>query len=141
MNTVLNNLDKTTNIAKEAVENARNFYELEQIKSQYFGKKGILTDILKGLKTVAASERPHVGQSINLAKNQLLELIAKKHQALQDDKLETTLAKDMIDVTLPPRGQEIGGLHPVTKVCKMFEDFFVQMGFTIAQGPEVEEEY
>lgn len=135
------NLDQIIDEATGAINNAPDLHAIEQIRSQYLGKKGKLTDSLKNLGALDPKERPAAGQAINLVKEKLVTALEGRRQLLQAKELEKNLALETIDITLPPRGQRFGALHPVTKVQKMFEKFFLDMGFLVVDGPEVETEF
>ncbi|EKE01414.1 MAG: hypothetical protein ACD_21C00140G0002 [uncultured bacterium] len=136
-----NNLDQILAEAIDAISNAPDLHAIEQVRSQYLGKKGQLTDILKKLGTLDSFDRPRIGQAINLAKEKLIGVIDARCQSLIATEIEAGLAQETIDITLPPRGQALGTLHPVTKVRKIFENFFINMGFSVVEGPEVETEF
>jgi phenylalanyl-tRNA synthetase alpha chain len=136
-----NNLDQILQEAVGAINSAQDLRAIEQIRSHYLGKKGKLTDVLKTLGTLESKYRPQAGQAINLAKDRLIVAIEIRRQALQVNELEKNLAQETIDITLPPRGQTLGTLHPVTSVQKLFEKFFLSMGFSIVEGPEIETEF
>jgi phenylalanyl-tRNA synthetase alpha chain len=127
--------------AKDAVDNAQDLQALDQVRVQYLGKKGLLTEQLKQLGKLPAEQRPQAGQAINIAKKQVQEAIEARKTALQNQALEDQLAADRIDVTLPGRGQAAGGLHPVTRTLQRIERLFAGMGFEIAEGPEIEDDY
>ncbi len=137
----LTNLDQIIAEAIGVINNVPDLHAIEQTRSQYLGKKGKLTDLLKNLGTLDPKERPAAGQAINLAKEKLIAAIEERRQYLQTSELEKNLALETIDITLPPRGQVPGTLHPVTKVQKMFEKFFLDMGFSVVEGPEIETEF
>lgn len=136
-----NNLDQIIEEAIGAINTAQDLHAIEQIKSQYLGKKGKLTDILKTLGTLKPEDRPKAGQAINLAKDRIVVAIEVRHKELQAQELEKNLAQETVDITLPPRGQKLGSLHPVTQVQKLFEKFFLNMGFSVVEGPEIETEF
>jgi len=138
---LINNLDQILEEAAGAINNAQDLHAIEQIRSQYLGKKGKLTDVLKTLGTLEPKDRPKAGQAINLAKDRLIVAIEVRHQALQADALKKNLMQETVDITLPPRGQTLGTLHPVTRVQKLFENFFLSMGFSVVEGPEIETEF
>jgi phenylalanyl-tRNA synthetase alpha chain len=127
--------------AKQAVEKARDLQALDQVRVQYLGKKGLLTEQLKQLGRLPADQRPQAGQAINVAKKQVQDAIEARKAALQHAALEEQLASESIDVTLPGRGQSVGGLHPVTRTLQRIERLFASMGFEIAEGPEIEDDY
>lgn len=129
------------NEANRAVNDARDLAALDQIRVQYLGKKGELTQYLKQLGDLPASERPKVGQAVNEAKEALQNQLNQRRSALELAALETRLQKEKIDVTLPGRGQETGGLHPVTRTLQRIEEYFTRIGFKVAEGPEIETDF
>ena len=134
---LINIVEQTTH----AIAQAQDLAILEQIRVQCLGKKGQLTEYLKGLGQLSAEERPQVGQAVNQAKQQIQELLEQQQQKLQTAALQTKLAAESIDVTLPGRSQNVGSLHPITKVRERIELFFHQVGFAVAEGPEIENDY
>lgn len=128
----------------EAIDSLRlisDLHDLEVLKSSYLGKKGKLTDILKKISTVSDSERPKIGQSVNVAKKKLIEEINNKFDAIRKSQVEESLKQESIDVTLPSRGQPLGTHHPITKVRNRLEEFFIRMGFVVLDGPEIETDF
>src|SRR5687767_10677899 len=103
--------------------------QLEQAKAKYLGKAGALTELLKGLGRLPAAERPSMGARINAAKDRLESALAARRDALQSSQLETQLAQEALDVTLPGRGIGVGGLHPVTRTLERIETLFHALGF------------
>ena len=114
---------------------------LEQAKARYLGRAGALTGLLKSLGMLPAAERPAMGARINAAKERLDAALAAQREKIQSHKLETRLAQDALDVTLPGRGPGIGGLHPVTRTMQRIEALFHAIGFEVADGPEIETDY
>ncbi len=114
---------------------------LDQVRVRYLGKNGELTGYLKQLRNLAPEERPRVGQAVNQAKQNLQEIIERRKQELEALDVEQRLASETIDITLPGRGQERGGLHPVTQTLDRIEQLFSQAGFEVAEGPEIEDDY
>jgi len=129
------------NEAEAAIAAADELQALDQIRVQYLGKKGVLTEQMKSLGKLSAEERPAAGQAINQAKGQVQQAIEARKQALQDAALNARLAAETIDVTLPGRGQPSGGLHPVSMTMERIESLFSQLGFTVAEGPEIEDDF
>lgn len=127
--------------AGQAIRAADNLQALDEIRVQYLGKKGILTEQLKGLGTLSAEDRPAAGQRINQAKQAIQQLLEDRRTSLAQAKLDAQLAAERIDVSLPGRGQQEGGLHPVTRTLERIESLFAQLGFTTAQGPEIEDDF
>jgi len=127
--------------ARAAVDAATDLKVLDDIRVQYLGKKGLLTGQLKQLGKLSAEERPQAGQAINLAKKAVQQAIEARKADLQNAALEAALAAERIDVTLPGRGQQSGGLHPVTRTLARIEQLFAGMGFESVSGPEIEDDY
>ncbi len=127
--------------AQAQVEQAGELAALDQVRVAYLGKKGRLTEQLKMLGKLPAEERPQAGQAINVAKQQVQNLIEQRRGTLENARLEAQLAGEQVDVTLPGRGHDVGGLHPVTRTLERIETLFASMGFTVATGPEIEDDY
>ncbi len=125
----------------DAVAQAADESALDQVRVQYLGKKGELTAQLKSLGKLSAEERPAAGAKINEAKQQVQDAINIKRTMMVANALSKQLALESIDVTLPGRGQATGGLHPVTMTMERIQNFFAQIGFSVAQGPEIEDDY
>jgi phenylalanyl-tRNA synthetase alpha chain len=114
---------------------------LENAKARYLGKGGALTDLLKGLGKLDASERPAAGAAINIAKQQIEDALSARRAAIADARLADKLAADALDVSLPGRGRGMGALHPLTRVQERVETIFHSMGFAVADGPEIEDDF
>ena len=114
---------------------------LDQARVRYLGKSGLLTARLKQLGTLPAEERPRAGQAINQAKVALQAAIDARKLDLEQASLSARLAAEHVDVTLPGRGQRSGGLHPITRTLQRIERLFENAGFSVAEGPEVEDDY
>ena len=127
--------------ARQAIAAATDLKILDDIRVQYMGKKGLLTEQLKQLGKLPADERPQAGQAINVAKKQVQAAIEARKTELQSTALAEQLASERIDVTLPGRGQQSGGLHPVTRTLQRIEQLFAGMGFESVSGPEIEDDY
>lgn len=123
------------------ISSARSLKDLEAIKVKYLGKKGELTQILKGMGKLTAEERPVIGQVANEVRTLLEETIAKEVSILEEKAMLEKLEQEKIDVSMPGKMPRKGGLHPLTKVLRELEDIFIGMGFSIAEGPEVEYDY
>ena len=137
----MENLDALVSQALEAVQRAEDVNALEQLRVLYLGKKGELTQVMKTLCDLPADERPKVGALINAAKERVQEVLNARKALLEQAELTAKLAAECIDVTLPGRGQTSGGLHPVTRTLERVEQFFTRIGYGIAEGPEVEDDY
>jgi phenylalanyl-tRNA synthetase alpha chain len=114
---------------------------LDEVRVRLLGKKGLLTELLKGLGKLSSDERPAAGQRINDAKTAIQTALEMHRIRLEQAALESELAKGAIDVTLPGRGQGPGSLHPVTRTRLRIEQIFAQAGFQVASGPEVEDDF
>ncbi|MGA2708092.1 MAG: phenylalanine--tRNA ligase subunit alpha [Steroidobacteraceae bacterium] len=115
--------------------------QLDEVRVRLLGKKGLLTEQLKGLGALPAGERPAAGQRINDAKASIQAAIEARHAELDAAAQARELASGAIDVTLPGRGQERGSMHPVTRTRLRIEQIFRQAGFQVATGPEVEDDF
>ncbi|HEY9052845.1 MAG TPA: phenylalanine--tRNA ligase subunit alpha [Gammaproteobacteria bacterium] len=127
--------------AQQAVANASDLQQLDQVRVQYLGKKGVFTEQLKALGQMPAEERKQAGQLINDAKRAFQESLDTRKALLEEEKLNAHLKQQTVDVTLPGRGQQSGGLHPVTRTMQRIEELFAGLGFEVAQGPEIEDDY
>ena len=114
---------------------------LENSKAKYLGKAGAITELLKGLGKLPASERPVIGARINEAKAQLESALNARREALAQLKLQQQLAAESLDVSLPGRGQGSAGLHPITRTLDRIEALFRSIGFEVAEGPEIEDDF
>ena len=114
---------------------------LENAKARYLGKAGTLTERLKTLGKLPASERAAAGAAINEAKAKLEVALDARRAAIADAKLAVQLAADALDVSLPGRGRGVGGLHPLTRTIERIETLFRSLGFAVAEGPEIEDDF
>jgi phenylalanyl-tRNA synthetase alpha chain len=138
---LMENLDALVAQALEAIEQAADVATLEQIRVQYLGKKGELTQVMKTLGNIPAEERPKVGALVNQAKEQVQSVLNGRKSEMESAAMNARLAAERVDVTLPGRGQTTGGLHPVTRTMERIEQIFAHVGYTVAEGPEVEDDY
>jgi phenylalanyl-tRNA synthetase alpha chain len=127
--------------ALEEVAACGDLAALDEVRVRWLGKKGVLTDQLKSLGALPAAERPAAGQRINEAKERLQPAIEARRSQLQRAEVERKLAAGRIDVTAPGRGEQRGGLHPVTKARLRLETLFRRAGFQVATGPEIEDDF
>ncbi|MAK70941.1 MAG: phenylalanine--tRNA ligase subunit alpha [Idiomarina sp.] len=125
--------------AEAAIANADNPQALDDVRVQYMGKKGQLTDLLKGLGKLDPSERREAGQKINEAKQQVQSSINARKELLKAEELKAKLEAERLDVSLPGRDSAVGGVHPVTQTIRRIEQFFGDLGFSVKEGPEVED--
>jgi len=125
--------------AKEAVANAENNAGLDLVRVEYLGKKGKITAYLKQLGDVSVEQRPVIGKSVNLSKQEVVGLIEARSKLLAEAAMNAALEAETIDVSLPGRGEQAGGLHPVTRTLQRIEQYFQSIGFQVAEGPEIED--
>jgi len=137
----MENLEQLVQNAIDAVGAADEISVLDQVRVDYLGKKGQITQLLKSLGKIDAKERPAAGAKINEAKQGVLEKLLSKKELLETAAINQKLQSEALDVTLPGRSAEVGGLHPVTKTMRRIEQFFSQAGYSIEVGPEIEDDY
>ncbi|WP_438970904.1 phenylalanine--tRNA ligase subunit alpha [Methylophaga sp.] len=125
--------------AKKAVADAQDNRALDTVRVEYLGKKGKITAYLKQLGNVGVEERPVIGKSVNLAKQEVTGLVESRTKTLADAAMEAALKAEKVDVTLPGRNSDVGGLHPVTRTLQRIERYFRNIGFDVAEGPEIED--
>jgi phenylalanyl-tRNA synthetase alpha chain len=137
----MNELDTVVQNAKALFAQAQTPADLENAKAQFLGKAGQITEWMKGLASLPVDEKKARGALINQAKQQIEHALTECRQALADAELERQLRAEALDVTLPGRHAEGGGLHPVTLTLERIESIFGSMGFDVAQGPEIETDW
>lgn len=123
------------------IAGARSTSDLERLRVRVLGRSGQLTALLRSLGGIPAAERPQVGQQANLAKARIEELIAARLQALKTAEHRRALLAEQPDLTLPGRRTPAGPIHPVTRVLEEIIEIFESLGFSVAEGPEVETDY
>ena len=124
-----------------AIAAVQDLNELEQVKARYLGKTGQITELLKQLGKLPPEEKKAAGATINVAKQQFEAAHNARRDALNAARLEAQLAAEALDVTLPGRGAGVGGLHPVTLTLERIASLFRSMGFEVADGPEIEDDF
>ncbi|MEA3465983.1 MAG: phenylalanine--tRNA ligase subunit alpha [Thermodesulfobacteriota bacterium] len=127
--------------ANEAMATAVDEAALQEIRVSYLGKKGQLTSIMKGMGRLTAEERPIVGEVANRVKDQVSKIFDRQLKVLKSQAMKSRLDHEKIDVTLPGRRHNIGTKHPVTLVTEELIDIFSSLGFCVAEGPEVEQDF
>ncbi|HEG4446826.1 TPA: phenylalanine--tRNA ligase subunit alpha [Aeromonas hydrophila] len=132
-------LQEVVGQARAEIEGVSDIAALDEIRVKYLGKKGFFTEQMKGLGALSAEERPAAGAVINQAKQQVQDALNERREALEIAVLNQKLAAETIDVSLPGRRIENGGLHPVTRTIERIERLFGEMGFKVARGPEIED--
>lgn len=134
-------LGKLREKAQSLLATLSNLKELQDFKSQYLGRKGFLTEVLKGLGSLTPAERPAIGQLANRLKTELEEKISQLQQTLEAKALARRASDSALDVTLPGLALKQGRRHPLTQISKEIEGIFLNFGFSIEEGPEVESDY
>ena len=134
-------ISKIITKAQKAVAKANDLKDLDDVRVLYLGKKGELTALLKGLGKLPKEERPVMGEAINEAKVEIQKLIESRKNELEEIDLEKRILEEKIDVTLPGRNVEKGGLHPITQTLINIENIFTKGGFEVEFGPEIEDDF
>jgi phenylalanyl-tRNA synthetase alpha chain len=137
----MNDLDQLVAEARTAFDAAATPPQLEDAKALFLGKAGRVTDLLKGLAALPVEQKKTRGAEINQAKQQVEAALAARRQALADAELNAQLAAEALDVTLPGRKRGGGGLHPTSRAIERIEAIFGSMGFDVADGPEIEDDW
>jgi phenylalanyl-tRNA synthetase alpha chain len=137
----MSELEQIAKQAESSIAAAEKLSTLDDLRVEYLGKKGRLTGLLKGLGKLTAEQRPAAGAKINDVKQSLQDLIGQRKAYFESIDLNAKLAKETIDVTLPGRGEDVGGLHPVTRTMERIEGFFSRIGYDVEVGPEIEDDY
>jgi len=137
----MNELDRIVADALAEFADCGDAASLENSKARYLGKSGALTNLLKALGKLSAAERPGAGARINEAKLKLEGALAARRTVLAESREAAQLAKEALDVSLPGRGLGIGGLHPITRTLERIEALFRSIGFAVADGPEIEDDF
>ena len=134
-------LERLVDEIREALADTSAIAELEKLRVDTIGKKGTLTLQLKRVGTMPPEQRPKFGLAVNDAKKAVAALIDARRQILSDESISQQLLDERIDVTLPGRGGRNGGLHPLTRTLNRLVDIFQRMGFDVADGPEIEDDF
>lgn len=134
-------LDQLIHEARQRIAVSETLAALDEVRVHYLGKKGVITEQLKTLGNLPPTERPTAGQEINRAKQAITELLDARRRDLEERALAAQLSTESVDVTLPGRGQESGGLHPVTRILERVQALFGSLGFRVEEGPEIEDEF
>ncbi|MGA0570914.1 phenylalanine--tRNA ligase subunit alpha [Variovorax sp. VNK109] len=137
----MNELDTLVDEAKVAFSKAGTPADLENVKAQYLGKSGRITELMKGMAQLSVEEKKTRGAAVNVAKQAVEAALNARRQALADAELDIQLKAEALDVTLPGRRRQAGGLHPVSRTMERIEQIFGSMGFDVADGPEIESDW
>ncbi|MBO4954362.1 MAG: phenylalanine--tRNA ligase subunit alpha [Clostridia bacterium] len=126
---------------EEKLTTATTMEQLEELRVAYLGKKGELTSLLRGMGALSAEERPIMGQLVNEVRALLESEIQTRSEQLKKEQMQAQLQNEKIDVTMPGTRQTVGNRHPLTIALDEIKDLFISMGFSIAEGPEIETDY
>ena len=138
---MITQLNKILESAKNEIQKAGSIHELQQLKSRFLGKKSEIMNFMKKLGNLPREERPAFGKAVNEIKMKISQILDDRDQKIQDQLYEKSKSAESIDFTMPGRKREKGSLHPITKVWQELEDIFISMGFEIAEGPDIEDEF
>lgn len=127
--------------ALSAIKSASDEQALQDVRVKYLGKKGEVTALLKGLGKLSPEERPKMGALVNAVRQVLEEEIDALKTSMEVAAMNARLEEEKIDITLPGRAPKTGHIHPLTTVNEMIEDFFMKMGYTVEEGPEIEQDH
>lgn len=127
--------------ALSAIKSASDEQALQDVRVKYLGKKGEVTVLLKGLGKLSPEERPKMGALVNAVRQALEEEIDALKTSMEVAAMNARLEEEKIDITLPGRAPKTGHIHPLTTVNEMIEDFFMKMGYTVEEGPEIEQDH
>jgi len=134
-------ISKIESDVKEKIKKVESLQELQDLRVKYLGKKGELTIILKGLSDISDEERPKVGSLVNKLRDDIEEAIQSAEKIIKDSQIEQKLKEEKIDVTMPSKNIKLGSVHPITQVIEDVKEIFLGMGYSIADGPEIEKTY
>ena len=137
----MNDLEELVTSATQAFAAAPTPAELENAKARFLGKAGRVTELMKGLGALSHEEKKSRGAEINQTKQRIEAALQSRRQSLADDELSAQLRTEALDVTLPGRQRGTGGLHPITRSLERIEAIFGSMGFDVADGPEIEDDW
>lgn len=127
--------------ANAQIVSATDLVALENLRVHYLGKKGELTAQLKAISSLVDDQKKSAGQCVNQLKGEILDLLEARHDQLQSEAIAKALAEQTIDITQPGRSQHQGKLHPISRTLEKMQAIFTRLGFDIASGPEVEDDY
>lgn len=125
----------------DLIANAADLAALEDVRINALGKKGRITDLMKTLGGLDPEARKAFGQELNVLKDEVAEAIAKQETMLKEQELQQRLASEVVDITLPARPQRKGSIHPISQVMEEFLTIFADMGFSLAEGPDIEDDF
>ena len=137
----MSDLEKINSIFNAKIDSVKNKDELQNIKTEFFGKNGKITQQFKNLSSLNPEERKNFASSLNKIKDDLTTQIEKKQIEIENSEINEKLKNEKIDITLPIRPYQSGKIHPVSQVIDEISSIFSEIGFSVAEGPDVETEY
>lgn len=137
----MSDIEAATQSALQNIQSCPALDELDQLRVNLLGKSGSITSQLKQLGALPTEQRKLAGEAVNRAKEQLAEAISLRKNILEEAAFEHRLASEKIDITLPGRGSERGNLHPVSRTLERITDIFARLGYQLADGPEIEDDF
>jgi len=134
-------LSQLVEAAENEITACMSLHELMLLKSRYTGKKSEIMAFMQQLAALPKPERPAFGQKVNIAKEKVIELLNKQEEFIKEGLYRKSLLENKLDISMPGRRMMRGGLHPITRAWREIEDIFIGMGFEVAEGPDIEDEY
>jgi len=137
----MENIDNLKNHTLDAINKAQDLKSLDEVRVSVLGKKGAITELMKGLAALSVEEKKEMGKNLNILKAEIEKALEAKREGLSVAELNAKLASEKIDVTLPIRTENQGRIHPVSKIYEEVVAIFGQMGFEVAEGPDIEDQF
>jgi phenylalanyl-tRNA synthetase alpha chain len=137
----MSDIEAATQSALQSIQNSSSLDELEHLRVNLLGKSGSITSQLKQLGALPPEQRKLAGEAVNRAKEHIADALAARKHVLEEAAFEHRLASEKIDITLPGRGSERGNLHPVSRTLERITDIFARLGYQLADGPEIEDDW
>jgi len=137
----MDQLKDLINQAKSEFSQCQSLPDLDHAKAKFIGKSGAITEAMRSLSSIPKEEKPKVGAEINSIKQEIEALLAARRNAIQSQAMQSQLESELIDVTLPGNKQSAGSLHPISLTLQRVEMLFRSIGFDVATGPEIEDDY
>jgi len=138
---LMDKLEEAKNNGVSAAKNAGNMQELDAVRVDFLGKKGLFSSFMRELGKLSAEERPARGAVINEAKQAVIDAVETRRAEIEKAELDEKLSKETVDITLPGRTSEQGNMHPVSRTIERIKEIFGSMGFSVVGGPEIEDDY
>ena len=137
----MDQLKDLINQAKSEFSQCQSLPDLDHAKEKFIGKSGAITEAMRSLSSIPKEEKPKVGAEINSIKQEIEALLAARRNAIQSQAMQSQLESELIDVTLPGNKQSAGSLHPISLTLQRVEMLFRSIGFDVATGPEIDDDY